>query len=472
MSEANNMIKLCLTFFAVVSISLPFCQAVFPYPYPKLKIAQQNYKTVGDPLIITPFLKNGSISQAQNLSRVSLTEQLGFKSHAGFFTINEQFNSNLYFWYFEPFSKKTSAPVVLWLQGGPGGSSLFGLFIELGPLFVTKKGFSVRKYHWALDYHLIFIDNPVGTGFSFTDNDNGYCTDEDCVGNGLHEAMSQFFQLFPHLKSNEFYITGESYAGKYIPALGMKIHEGNMGAGQKINLQGMAIGNGYCDPEHMMDYGDYLYQHGFIDTKQRKVFMKYQKEIVNAIKNENYVFAGSLLATLFDGDNNNFSYFKNFTGLDNVYNYYDDSDGIDEEVFTKLLNNEKVRRSVHVGNLPFHDSGKVVYHLTNDILKSVAPWVSKLLSHYRILVYNGQLDIIVAYPLTERFLNHLNFSSAHEYRIAKRKIWKVDGEIAGYYKVAGNLTDAMVRDAGHMVPKDQPKWGLQLIRLFIANKFK
>lgn len=460
-----SIISAVLLVFATTKASL------FPNLYPRIKLSAKPFSDAGNPLMLTPLLTKGSIYLAQNLSRVPLTEKMGFRSHAGFFTVDDKYNSNLYFWYFPPFSKILTAPVLLWLQGGPGGSSLFGLFEEMGPLRVKQDGFALRKYHWALNHHLIFIDNPVGTGFSFTDNNSGYCKDEVCIGASLYEAMQQFFTLFPDLRINQFYITGESYAGKYIPALAAKIHEENLKSGKSIiNLKGMAIGNGYCDPVNQLDYGNYLYQHGLIDDNQRLIFEKYQREIISQIKKEDWQAADILMDKLMDGQLTNFSYFNKFTGFDYYYNFLEDKDTQDLSVFMKLLQNDDVRCSVHVGGLPFNDGVQVQLNLVLDLLQSMAPVISELLNHYRILFYNGQLDIVVAYPLTVNFLRNMQFSSSSLYETAERRIWKVGDEIAGYVKSAGNLTEVLVRNAGHMVPADQPRWAFNLINQFVNNK--
>ncbi|XP_028171382.1 venom serine carboxypeptidase-like isoform X2 [Ostrinia furnacalis] len=464
----KSFIVICV----LISLISPLHAIIFPYVYPRLKLEAKTSGDAGDPLILTPYLKKGSIAEAQKLSRVSLTDRVGFPSHAGFFTVEEKYNSNLYFWYFPPISKNADAPVVLWLQGGPGGSSLFGLFTELGPLIAKKDGFALRKYHWALKNHLIFIDNPVGTGFSYTNDDKGYCSDEKCVAKGLYNAMQQFFTLFPDLRNNTFCITGESYAGKYIPALAMEIHNQNdNGDDELINLKCLAMGNAYCDPVHQIDYGNYLYQHGLIDNNQLEVFEKYQTDIAAEIQNENWEKADILMDKLMDGELTNFSYFKSYTGFTDYYNFLKTDNDDDMSIFTDLLQNDKLRHSIHVGGLPFNSGEEVQIHLAFDILKSVAPDITELLSHYRILFYNGQLDIIVAYPLTENFLRNLNFSSAEEYKKATRNVWKVGDDIAGYWKKAGNLTEVLVRNAGHMVPHDQPKWALNLITRFIQGKF-
>lgn len=464
MKEFLQVIPFVLILFAQVESTF------FPYVYPRLKL-ETRFHDAGDPLILTPYLKEGSISLAQNLSRVSLTDKIGFPSYSGFFTVDARYNSNHFFWYFPPFSANSSAPILLWLQGGPGGSSLFGLFSELGPLIAKKDGFSLRKYHWALNYHLIFIDNPVGTGFSYTKDDEGYCSDQDCVGKGLYNSMQQFLTLFPDLRNNEFYITGESYAGKYIPALGMEIHRQNSRGNKIINLKGMAIGNGYCDPIHQMDYGNYLYQHGLIDDNQYELFQELELKIIDEIKKENWARADILMDGLMEGELHNYSYIQNFTGFNYYYNFLKTQNDEDFSIFAKLLDNDMMRRSIHVGGLPFNDGVNVQIHLALDILKSIAPYITELLSHYRMLFYNGQLDIVVAYPLTENFLQNLKFSSAEQYKTAPRYIWKVDKDIAGYVKKAGNLTEILIRNSGHLVPHDQPKWAYTMITRFVKNKF-
>lgn len=138
---------------------------------------------------------------------------------------------------------------------------------------------------------------------------------------------------------------------------------------------------------------------------------------------------------------------------------------------SKYVQRSDVRAAIHVGNTTFNVETEIVEtNLINDIMQSVAPWISELLSKYRILIYNGQLDIIVAYPLTENYLLNLNFNGADQYKTAIRYQWFVENQLAGYVKQAGNLTEVLVRNAGHMVPADQPQWSLDLITRFTRNK--
>lgn len=410
--------------------------------------------------------------------------EITIPNYAGYFTVNKEHNSNAFFWFFPAKSDTDNAPVVLWLQGiqqkyvwcsfqietyfiwipntavkgGPGASSLFGLFTENGPYSILQKRTKTeqklipRKYSWHLNHNLIYIDNPVGTGFSFTD---WYAKNERDVGEDLLCALQQFFLMFPELQKNEFFVAGESYAGKYVPAIGYAIYEDNKREHDpqkpKINLKGLAIGNGLSDPIHQFNYGDYLYQLGLIDSNGHELFAQYQKQGVDCIKNRNFDCAFDIFDKLLNMDQYpQGSLFKNLTGF-NVYFNYLKTDDDDATPLGEFLQKTETRRAIHVGNNSFHDlsgENKVEEHLKLDVMDSVADWVAELLSHYPILVYNGQLDIIVAYPLTENYLKNLNFNGAEEYKTAKRYIWRVDNEIAGYAKHAGNLTEVLVRNAG------------------------
>lgn len=142
--------------------------------------------------------------------------------------------------------------------------------------------------------------------------------------------------------------------------------------------------------------------------------------------------------------------FQNLTGFNTYYNLLKSKDD-DATSLSEFLNQAVTRRAIHVGNNLFQNSdgaNKVEDYLKHDFMDSVADWISELLSHYSVLIYNGQLDIIIAYPLTENFLKKLNFSASDEYKIANRLIWRVDDDVAGYVKRAGNLTEILVRNAG------------------------
>ncbi|XP_071108883.1 probable serine carboxypeptidase CPVL isoform X3 [Haliotis cracherodii] len=372
---------------------LDYFRSMFPKPYPH---ALNKGVDPGQPLLLTPYIERGDIEKARLVSETgSYIPQPG---HSGFLTVNKTTNSNMFFWFFPAQVNPKTAPVLVWLQGGPGGSSLYGLFVEHGPFSVDEHGNLVRRnITWNSRYSMLYIDNPVGTGFSFTGNDSGYANNEEDVARDLYSCLTQFFQIFTSYQSNDFYITGESYAGKYVPAISYKIHVENPTAKVKINFKGMAIGDGLSDPE----------------TNPK-----------------------------------DFSYHPLF------------------------LARPETRNAIHVGNLTFHDGSEVSEHLSNDFMMSVKPWLATVMDNYKVMLYNGQLDIIVANPLTEAMLQTVDWRGLQAYKAAQRTVWKVnadDDEVAGYVRQVDNFYQVVVRDGGHILPHDQPARSFDMIRRFVEN---
>ncbi|KAI5640696.1 serine carboxypeptidase domain-containing protein [Phthorimaea operculella] len=151
--------------------------------------------------------------------------------------------------------------------------------------------------------------------------------------------------------------------------------------------------------------------------------------------------------------------------LNNLYNYLDDDISLDG-AYMDYIQRDEVRRALHVGNTNFTSIGVVYRKLVPDFMGTAKHWLEELLENYRVMLYNGHLDIIVAYHPSVNTYDALTFSGASDFKKAKRKVWTHDGNLAGYYKVAGNLTEVMIRGAGHMVPADKPAASLGLISAF------
>ncbi|KAF3691829.1 putative serine carboxypeptidase CPVL [Channa argus] len=431
----------------------------------------------GSPLFLTPYLEKGAIDEARKLSMVGDLPGANVKSYAGYLTVNKNYNSNLFFWFFPALMpSQDKAPVLLWLQGGPGGTSMFGLFVEHGP-YVVYKNMTVRlrDHAWTTRYSVLYIDNPVGTGFSFTDDDKGFAQNQDDVGRDLYIALTQFFQIFPEYQVNEFYATGESYAGKYVPAISYYIHKNNPTAKVKINLKGMAIGDGLCDPEMMLGgYGEFMYQTGMIDENQKQYVVQQTDYGVKLIQQQKWLEAFQVFDHLLNGDVDPYpSFFQNVTGCTNYYNYMMCQEPEDQEYFSQFVTLPEVRRSIHVGNLTFHNGSEVEKHLLQDVMKSIKPWLGVLMDNYRVLIYSGQLDVIVAAPLTERFLPTVNWTGAEGYKRAIRYHWKVqpsDTEVAGYVRQVQEFYQVIIRGGGHILPYDQPARSFDMIDRFLSTR--
>lgn len=185
-----------------------------------------------------------------------------------------------------------------------------------------------------------------------------------------------------------------------MPSVSHAIYKHNGNAKLKIKLKGLAIGNGLCDPMHQLEYGDYLYQLGLIDTKGRDTFHEYEKRGRDAISKRDFDTAFNVFDELINMDQlPSGSLFKNMTGYETYFNYMKVVDDGADAGMNIFLQRSDVRKAIHVGNLTFHgldgEENKVEEHLKLDVMDSVVPYLTELLEHYRIFFYNGQLDVIV-----------------------------------------------------------------------------
>jgi carboxypeptidase C (cathepsin A) len=118
-----------------------------------------------------------------------------------------------------------NVPLIIWLQGGPGGSSQFGAFTENGPIRIINGKAKLFQYSWSLLGHMLFIDQPLNVGFSnYGDrNATAQVSSANEAGEHLLNFMDNFYKQWPSLKQSPLYITGESFAGHYIPAFARTI---------------------------------------------------------------------------------------------------------------------------------------------------------------------------------------------------------------------------------------------------------
>lgn len=223
--------------------------------------------------------------------------------------------------------------------------------------------------------------------------------------------------------------------------------------------------------------GQLLFQYGLLSEPEKAVFDSNASAIAQLVKNGQLSQATLLFDTLMFGSLSGApSYFQNVTGCTSHYNFVQCNEPSDN--YTNLLTTDAFRRAIHVGATPFSDGSQVSRYLTTDFMNSTAPQLVALLNseRYSVLIYNGNLDIICALPFTERLLrSDLNdWKYAQEYANAPKRRWFVEtvdwSTLGGYVRSVRNyFYQATVRDAGHMVPTDQPASARTLIANFVAG---
>jgi len=179
----------------------------------------------------------------------------------------------LHYWLALAEDDPMNAPVVLWLNGGPGSSSILGFLQENGPVLMNADGgLMTNPWSWTKVANLLALEAPVGVGYSYCANQkvNGeLCQNTDkYTASASRAALVDFFtNKFPEFSKNDFFITGESYAGVYIPTLSKELLDH---ASSKVNLKGVAVGDPCTDSDAQADSMDslwYGWKYGLVDDQ-------------------------------------------------------------------------------------------------------------------------------------------------------------------------------------------------------------
>ncbi|KAL6560068.1 hypothetical protein OROHE_006306 [Orobanche hederae] len=164
--------------------------------------------------------------ETANYDGTSSVKALGH--YAGYYRLDQTKGARMFYYFFESRQIKAKDPVVVWLSGGPGCSSSLALFNENGPFYLAKNLSLVwNNYGWDKVANLIYIDQPTGTGFSYSTNRDDIRIGSDEAAVDFYNFIQAFFKEHPKYASHDLYITGESYAGHYIPAFAAQVHRGN-----------------------------------------------------------------------------------------------------------------------------------------------------------------------------------------------------------------------------------------------------
>ncbi|CAL0302829.1 unnamed protein product [Lupinus luteus] len=177
------------------------------------------------------------------------------KHYAGYVTVDKKHDRNLYYYFTVSEGNPSKDPVVLWLNGGPGCSSFDGFVYEHGPFNFEKpkiKGtlpkLQLNPYSWSKVSNIIYLDSPAGVGFSYSKNKKDYTTNDFQTASDTHIFLLEWFKLYPEFLPNPLFLSGESFAGVYVPTLAYEIVKGiDTGVKPNLNFKGYMIGNAVTD---------------------------------------------------------------------------------------------------------------------------------------------------------------------------------------------------------------------------------
>ncbi|KAJ1375632.1 Peptidase S10, serine carboxypeptidase, partial [Sesbania bispinosa] len=163
---------------------------------------------------------------------------------------NNDDDMQVFYYFIKSENNPEKDPLMLWLTGGPGCSSFSGLAFQIGPLAFEIKEYDgnlpnliLRPQSWTKVCSIIFVDLPLGTGFSYAKNLLAQRSDWKLVHHA-HQFLRKWLIDHSEFLSNDLYIGADSYSGIPAPAIVQEISNGNEKGFQPwINLQGYLLGN-------------------------------------------------------------------------------------------------------------------------------------------------------------------------------------------------------------------------------------
>lgn len=169
-------------------------------------------------------------------------------------------------------------PLVMWLNGGPGCSSMLGMLHEIGPYIVGNnytKGQQLTRnpYSWTRNANIVFLESPAGVGYSINNQRNYQHNDSTTVEDAYVALKDLLTRKFPLFRNSPFFLAGESYAGKYIPDLTAKILDNRNVF--DVNLKGILVGNGimsFENDELSKSSVQYMYEHDFVSPHLMEIY--------------------------------------------------------------------------------------------------------------------------------------------------------------------------------------------------------
>ena len=200
-------------------------------------------------------------------------------------------DSECLFYWFVGTEDYANKPTVIWTNGGPGSSSFWGFFLENGPFEIIDANANtktpVMKYRpwaWNNKVNYMIFEHPLSVTLSYAKNDDNIPKTPEKGAEEYYNALQNFLDKHPELRKNKLILSGESYAGTYLPLIANNIYLANQNGGSNIDLASIVLLDAWVDPKTQMTKDtQYAYNHGLISKKQKAALDKKYADNMNGL---------------------------------------------------------------------------------------------------------------------------------------------------------------------------------------------
>ncbi|GAB2292106.1 hypothetical protein Dimus_026358 [Dionaea muscipula] len=410
----------------------------------------------------------------------------------------------MFYYFLESEGNPKEDPLMMWFSGGPGCSAFVGLIYEIGPLAFNitayEGGLPKLQYveaSWTKSASILFVDSPVGSGFSYATDPAEYNTSDSKWATQNYHFLKNWLIEHPQYLKLQLFIGADSYAGVPTPIIVQNILDGNKaGDYPYMNLKGYILGCPRTD-EFINDNSKIKFCHriGLISDELYEAALKscdgnyfHQKDLSNAECIETVNLIHPLIK-----DINTYSILEPTCIWSSPHQSDPGSDRrslADESPENFLLsppkipdfwchnfnyalsyvwaNDIRVQKALHVreGKIQEWVRCNNTMEYTYDVLSVLGYHQNLTNTNLYALVYNGDHDLTVPHIGTQDWINLLNMTIDKNW-----SPWFVNGEVAGYTMVYQHnwfsLTYATFKGAGHSPQEYKRYEGYEMFRRWI-----
>ncbi|PIA43732.1 hypothetical protein AQUCO_01800057v1 [Aquilegia coerulea] len=392
-------------------------------------------------LVLFPFFHEGHFTVASSGTKDG-SQQWGY--------VEVRPKAHMFWWlYKSPYRVENPTnpwPIVLWLQGGPGASGVgIGNFQEVGPLDTNLKP---KNSTWLQKADLLFVDNPVGTGYSFVEDEKAVVKTDEEAATDLTTLLKELFNKNENLQKSPLHIVAESYGGKYAVTLGLSALKAIEAGELKLKLGGVTLGDSWISPE------DFVFSWGPLLKDLSRLDVNGDGQYIDATN------TWSELEDVISDNSNAVRYSRYLNSMTSS------PGGGDDDLDTLMNGVIKKQLKIIPDNVTWGGQSELVFSgLEAEFMKPRINEFDDLLAKgVNVTIYNGQLDLICSTKGTEAWVQKLKWEGLKSFLSLERSPLKCgDKSTRGFTKSYKNLHFYWILGAGHFVPVDQPCLALKMV---------